>query len=51
VGGQWLYIFGGNTLMESFNDLWRVDLEACATEQTAQWEKVNCQGEVSGVQF
>lgn len=27
VGGRYMYIFGGNTLTESFGDCWRLDLE------------------------
>ena len=41
-----MYTFGGNTLTESYQDTWRVDLSVCVSEGEARWEKVEVRGEV-----
>lgn len=44
VVGNTMYLFGGNTLNDSFNDLWKLNLEACVTRGVAEWEEVAPEG-------
>jgi len=56
AGGRkmWMYVFGGNTLTESFSDVWRLELEEGWMEEggeggregggMARWEKVDVVG-------
>lgn len=46
VQQRFLYVFGGNTLQDSFNDTWRIDLHECLAHGVADWERVDTTGEV-----
>lgn len=41
-----MYVFGGNTLENSFQDLWRLDLEVAVRDGIEHWEEINILGEV-----
>jgi hypothetical protein len=49
VQQRFLYVFGGNTLQDSFNDTWRIDLHECLAHGVADWERVDTTGEVKHI--
>ena len=42
-----MYVFGGNTLENSFQDLWRLDLDIALRTGVEHWEEIQALGEVS----
>jgi len=41
-----MYVFGGNTLQDSFQDLWRLDLDEALRTGVEYWEEIHGEGQV-----